>query len=47
VGVASIISSLLAGALWSLWGAEASFLYGAAAAALAAGGMMVMMRRER
>ena len=43
VGVASIISSLVAGALWSVWGAEASFLYGAAAAALAAVGLLVMM----
>ena len=43
VGVASIISSLVAGAIWSLWGAEASFLYGAAAAALAAVGLLVMM----
>ena len=43
VGVASIISSLVAGALGSRWGAEASFLYGAAAAALAAVGLLVMM----
>ena len=47
VGVASIISSLLAGTLWSIWGAEASFLYGAAAAALAAVGLMVMMKSDR
>jgi len=46
VGVASIISSLLAGALWSIWGPEASFLYGAAAASLAAIGLMVMMNGD-
>ena len=45
VGVASIISSLVAGALGSRWGAEASFLYGASAAALAAVGLLVMMNR--
>lgn len=41
VGFASILSSLIAGALWSLWGAEASFLYGSAAATLAAAGLMM------
>ncbi len=47
VGVASIVSSLLAGALWSIWGPEASFLYGAAAAALAAVGLLVVMKSDR
>jgi MFS family permease len=36
IGVVAIISSLLAGALWDLWGAEATFIFGAGAAALAA-----------
>lgn len=36
IGVAAIISSILAGALWAWWGAEATFLFGAGAAALAA-----------
>ena len=44
VGVASIISSLVAGALGSRWGAEASFLYGASAAALAAVGLLAMIK---
>ncbi|OPY51741.1 MAG: multidrug resistance protein MdtH [Methanosaeta sp. PtaU1.Bin112] len=43
-GVAAIASSLVAGALWSWWGAEATFLFGAGAAALAAVGLMWGMK---
>lgn len=45
IGVAAILSSLLAGALWSWWGAEAAFLFGAGAAGLAALGLMTRMKR--
>jgi len=40
VGVVAIASSLIAGAIWSSWGAEATFLFGAVAAALAAVGLL-------
>jgi len=40
IGVAAIISSLAAGALWAWWGAEATFIFGAGAAALAAVGLL-------
>lgn len=40
IGVTAILSSLLAGALWAWWGAEATFLFGAGAAALAAVGLV-------
>ncbi|MDD4651929.1 MAG: MFS transporter [Methanothrix sp.] len=43
-GVAAIVSSLVAGALWSWWGAEATFIFGAVAAALAAVGLMAMKK---
>ncbi len=39
IGLAAIFSSLLAGALWAWWGAEATFIFGAGAAALAALGL--------
>ncbi|HOV52036.1 MAG TPA: MFS transporter, partial [Methanothrix sp.] len=35
-GVTAILSSLLAGALWTQFGASATFVFGAAASALAA-----------
>ena len=44
-GVTAIVSSLVAGALWSWWGAEATFLFGAGAAALAAVGLMWGMNK--
>jgi MFS family permease len=46
VGVAAILSSLLAGALWAWWGAEATFIFGAGASALAAAGLIGMKRTE-
>jgi MFS family permease len=46
IGVAAIISSLVAGALWAWWGAEATFLFGAGAAALAAVGLLGMKRTD-
>jgi len=46
LGVAAIASSLIAGALWELWGAEATFLFGAGAAALAAVGLLVRTKKE-
>jgi MFS family permease len=45
-GVAAIVSSLVAGAFWSWWGAEAAFLFGAAAAALAAAGLILGMKKD-
>jgi MFS family permease len=47
VGVAAIISSLVAGALWARWGVQATFLFGSGAAALAAMMLMGMKRREQ
>ena len=46
-GVAAIVSSLVAGALWSWWGAEATFLFGAGAAALAAVGLLWGMKKAK
>jgi MFS family permease len=40
IGVAAILSSLAAGAIWASWGAQATFLFGAVAAALSALGLM-------
>jgi MFS family permease len=41
LGFAAIASSLLAGAIWQWWGAQATFLLGAGAAGLAAAGMIM------
>jgi MFS family permease len=46
IGIAAILSSLLAGALWAWWGAEATFIFGAGAAALAAMALLVMRKIE-
>jgi MFS family permease len=46
IGVAAILSSLLAGALWAWWGAEATFIFGAGAAALAATALLGMKKTE-
>ena len=46
VGIAAILSSLLAGALWAWWGAEATFIFGAGAAALAAMSLLGIKRTE-
>jgi len=46
IGVAAIISSILAGALWAWWGAEATFLFGAGAAMLAAMALLGMKNRQ-
>ncbi|MEI8003113.1 MAG: MFS transporter [Methanothrix sp.] len=46
IGLAAIFSSLLAGALWAWWGAEATFIFGAGAAALAAVGLIRMKKTE-
>ena len=45
LGLAAIASSLLAGAVWELWGQQATFIFGAGAAGMAAVGLM--MWRER
>jgi len=45
IGVAAILSSLAAGAIWASWGAQATFLFGAGAAALAALGLMAIKSR--
>jgi MFS family permease len=45
IGVAAIFSSLLAGALWAWWGAEATFLFGAGAAMLAAMALLGMKKK--
>jgi MFS family permease len=45
IGVAVILSSLLAGAFWSWWGAQATFLFGAGAAGLAAVGLVWGMKK--
>ncbi len=45
LGLAAIASSLLAGAIWELWGQQATFIFGAGAAGMAAVGLM--MWRER
>ena len=41
LGLAAIASSLLAGAIWELWGQQATFIFGAGAAGLAAVGLMM------
>jgi MFS family permease len=46
IGVSAIISSVLAGALWAWWGAEATFLFGAGAAMLAAIALLGMKKRQ-
>jgi MFS family permease len=46
IGVAAIFSSLLAGALWAWWGAEATFLFGAGAAMLAVMALLGMKNRQ-
>ena len=46
LGVAAIASSLIAGALWDLWGPEATFLFGAGAAGLAAVGLLVGIKKK-
>ena len=46
IGLAAICSSLLAGALWAWWGAEATFIFGAGAAALAAIALVGTKRKE-
>jgi MFS family permease len=46
LGVAAIASSLIAGALWDLWGPEATFLFGAGAAGLAAVGLLVGIKKN-
>ena len=46
VGVAAIVSSLVAGELWARMGVEATFLFGAAAAALAAVALLGMKKVE-
>jgi len=46
IGVAAIISSLAAGALWAWWGAEVTFLFGAGAATLAAVGLLRMKKTD-
>lgn len=46
LGLTAIASSLLAGAIWELWGPEAAFFFGAGAAGLAAAGM-IMWRDKR
>lgn len=43
IGIVSILSSLIAGFLWSWMGPQAAFLFGAGAAGLAAVGMIIMM----
>lgn len=45
LGLAAIASSLLAGAIWELWGQQVTFIFGAGAAGMAAVGLM--MWRER
>ncbi|MEI6104608.1 MAG: MFS transporter [Methanothrix sp.] len=46
IGVVAILSSLLAGALWAWWGAEATFIFGAGAATLAAVGLLGMKKTD-
>ncbi len=44
-GVALLLASVVAGTLWSTYGAPATFLAGAGFAAVAAGGLLVTIRR--
>jgi len=46
IGISAILSSLLAGALWAWWGAEATFIFGAGAATLATTALLGMKRTE-
>ena len=46
IGLSAILSSLIAGALWAWWGAEATFIFGAGAAALAAMALLGMKKAE-
>jgi len=46
LGLAAIASSLLAGAVWELWGQQATFIFGAATAGLAAVGLMGWRERS-
>ncbi len=46
LGLAAIASSLLAGAIWELWGQQAKFVFGAGAAGMAAVGLMVWRERS-
>jgi MFS family permease len=46
IGVTAILSSLVAGALWAWWGAQATFIFGAGAATLAAVGLLGMKKTE-
>ncbi|MDD4163226.1 MAG: MFS transporter [Methanothrix sp.] len=45
-GVAAILSSLVAGALWTWWGVQATFICGSGAAALAAVALLGMKRTD-
>jgi len=47
IGIAAILSSLAAGALWAWWGAEATFIFGSGSAALATVGLLGMKSTER
>ena len=46
LGLAAIASSLLAGAIWELWGQQVTFIFGAVAAGMAAVGLMVWWERS-
>jgi len=46
LGLTAIASSLLAGAIWELWGPQATFVFGAVAAGMAALGLMGWRIRE-
>ena len=46
LGLTAIASSLLAGAIWELWGQQATFVFGAGAAGMAAVGLMVWRERS-
>jgi len=46
LGLTAIASSLLAGAIWELWGQQATFIFGAGAAGMAAVGLMVWRERS-
>lgn len=45
IGIAAILSSLIAGALWAWWGVQATFIFGAGAAGLAAVGLMIGIKK--
>jgi MFS family permease len=46
LGLTAIASSLLAGATWERWGAQATFVFGAGAAGMAAVGLMAWRKRS-